>query len=103
MPITTTVTYTRPSTSVSFYPSIRNSAVWNYITETYIDTGKIISTSATVSDDGLTKTLVTIFDSEQSRNQLVNDTIIQSSQFIIGRDRYHTAADILVNITYQST
>lgn len=103
MPISRTVTYTRPSTSVSFYPPIRNSVIWNYITETYIDTGKIISNSDSFSPDGLTRTSVTIFDSEQSRDQYVNDTTVQSSKFVTNRRIYHDKTDILVNIVDQST
>ena len=90
MPITRTVTTTRPNTSVNFWPATRHSPIWKYITETYIDTGKVIWNTTSLSDDGLTKTSVKVFDTEQSRDHYDSDDTMRLNGFFTNRSQYNS-------------
>lgn len=103
MPITRTVTATRPNTSVNFWPEVQHSSIWKYITETYIDTGKVIWNTTSLSDDGLTRTSVKVFDTEQSLDQYISDDTIHSSRFVQGRELYNSDQGIVIDVVDQST
>jgi|688.fasta_scaffold10038_4 hypothetical protein len=58
-----------------------------YVNETYHQTGKIISSDSELDEDQLILTKVVVWDSEESRNEFVNDPNIKSE--FIPRKEYH--------------
>jgi hypothetical protein len=70
---------TRPNTTVEFF-AIRNfpdplGEFKQYMDTTYMSTGKLIDSDETISEDGLTKTIVTTWVDEAAATQWVNDPI----------------------------
>jgi hypothetical protein len=47
-----------------------------HVDETYHSSGKIISSTAELDEDGLVLTKVVEWDSEESRNEFINDPIV---------------------------
>lgn len=74
-----TGTQTRPNTQTNFLTSaseIIGSAVYAYIRENYIVTGKIISHEVTTSEDQLTMTSVRLWATESNFDEFMADTYI---------------------------
>ena len=83
---------TRPSTSVNF-PEI--SATFIGLAIDYDKAGKRKVKSKTISADGLKQTIVTIFDSESSRFDWVENSTIQTE--LNARDIYCIENDIVIS------
>ena len=83
---------TRPSTSVDF-PEI--SATFIGLAMDYDEAGKRFVKSKTISADGLKQTIVTIFDSESSRFDWVENSTIQKE--LNARDIYCIENDIVIS------
>jgi hypothetical protein len=69
--------HTRPSTDISFfYPKdIATLEFKKYFLDTYITTGKSIVIEHSHSDDNLTMTSTSMWDSVDSFNQFINDPV----------------------------
>jgi hypothetical protein len=63
--------FRRPSTDVEFFPI--NESIGFYVEQNYGDTGKLLTRSTYLSDDMLTLTNETVFDSEESYNEWRTD------------------------------
>lgn len=74
-----TRTQVRPNTSVEFFGQ-DNSAIapetGTYIRETYVITGKQVNVERSVSEDGLTLTIQTMYQSEEVFNEYRNDQFV---------------------------
>ena len=74
-----TRTQVRPNTSVEFFgqdnPAIAPEAI-TYMRENFIITGKQVNNDRTVSEDGLTLTVNTIWQSEEVFNEYRNDQFV---------------------------
>ena len=71
-----TKTWTRPNTTVKFHkPDSEFSA---YIKQTYVDTGKRVYRSKTLSEDGLTLTLITVWRDLAAHDEFVADSMVQA-------------------------
>jgi|688.fasta_scaffold657285_2 hypothetical protein len=73
----------RPNTSVEFfsikdYPQIQE-VFKQYMYQTYMSTGKLLASDETISEDGLTKTVVTWWLDEQSANEWTADPICSAN------------------------
>ena len=76
--IITNLISTRLSTDSSFLPEdwVDGLQEYNsYIKATYIDTGKILSRKQTISEDGLTRTVVTVWVNDEERLKYLEDPI----------------------------
>jgi hypothetical protein len=76
--IITNLISTRLSTDSSFLPEdwVDGLKEYNsYIKATYIDTGKILSRNQTISEDGLTRTVVTVWVNDEERLKYLEDPI----------------------------
>jgi hypothetical protein len=67
----------RPNTSVEFFairsfPQLQE-VFKQYMYATYMSTGKLIDSTETISEDGLTKTVVTTWLNEEAANEWNND------------------------------
>ena len=91
MSIKNTIVFTRPSTSVDF-PEL--TAEFIGVATEYDLAGKRDLKSKTISADGLKQTVVTIFDSEASRFDWVENSTIQSALNV--RDMYCIENDIVI-------
>ena len=85
---------TRPSTSVDF-PEL--TAEFRVVAVEYDLAGKRDLKSNIISADGLTQTVVSIFDSEASRFDWVENSTIQSALNV--RDMYCIENDIVISQT----
>ena len=94
MSIKNTIVFTRPSTSVDF-PEL--TAEFIGVATEYDLAGKRDLKSNIISADGLTQTVVTIFDSEESRFDWVENSTIQSALNV--RDMYCIENDIVISQT----
>jgi hypothetical protein len=74
----------RPNTDVDFFA--RSSDHRAYVTETYEDTGKT-SFTISLSEDGLTKTKVKLFDNKDSYDEMIADETIIALKAL--RDAYN--------------
>lgn len=78
---------TRPNLVMPFkaeFPDMPNGQYRQYVKTTYLDTGKMLSTSENVSEDLLTLTFNTVFPAEQERVAYINDPIVKKYfEFII--------------------
>jgi len=92
MSIKNTIVFTRRSTSVDF-PEL--TAEFIGVAVEYDLAGKRILTSNIISADGLTQTIVTIFDSEASRFDFIENSTIQSALNV--RDMYCIENDISIS------
>ena len=91
---------TRPNTSVQFWqgqndPSM-NDEFRNYFYETYVLTGKFISVTPSVSEDGLELTNTTIWNSEADYNEHQADPVCQEG--VIGKAEAHLAANGIASV-----
>lgn len=88
----------RPSTLVEFFPI--NESIGFHVETTFGDTGKLIQRSAYLSDDLLTLTNESIFDSEQSYFEFQNDAELLA-YFALRRqwNRDHGIIDIEKTVT----
>ena len=71
------ITYTRPNTGVPW--AMLDNSCKDHIVSTYEDTGKSVSFTSVLSEDGLTLTRTRTFDSEASFNEWRNDSVIQNT------------------------
>ena len=73
---------TRPDTNVQFWTVQTDPAVTdefrNYFYENYVLTGKFISTMSEISNDGLSMTMIAIWNSESDYTDSTNDPAIQA-------------------------
>jgi hypothetical protein len=88
----TRVTYTRTSTDSDWYVA-RETDFNSYLQSQYIDTGKIISSTFTDSDDGLTRTILFEWDSESSLAEFNADSTV-ISDYINPRTLYFVEHNI---------
>ena len=58
-----------------------------HVNEVYHNTGKIVSSTADLDEDQLVLTKVVVWDSEESRNEFINDPIIKAE--FTPRQAYH--------------
>ena len=79
---TVKVKYTRPNTDVAFYKAAANTYLnnsdQNHQTSTYKDTGKLISTSASLSDNELEIIKTFVYKDEASKDEHLSDSVIQT-------------------------
>ena len=92
MSIKNTIVFTRPSTSVDF-PVITDA--FRVVAVELDLAGKRVLKSNIISEDGLSQTVVTIFDSEASRFDFVENSTIQSALNV--RDMYCIENDISIS------
>ena len=69
----------RPNTTVEFYSpensvNIRQDMKYHLFT-TYIQTGKQVDVTKTLSEDGLTQTITFLWDSVESKTEFTNDPV----------------------------
>ena len=76
---------TRPNTSVEFWQGANDPAMTdefrNYFYETYVLTGKFISASPAVSENGLELTNTLIWNSQADFDECKNDPVCQEGLF----------------------
>jgi len=97
---TINIHHTRPNTNVEFYKdpehsslSYLNASDQSHVTSTYRDTGRLVSTSHSLSENGLELTKTFVYRDEPSKNAYVNDSIIQA--WLSARDVYNTSNNII--------
>tara|TARA_Y100001938_G_C8098518_1_gene439871 strand:- start:3695 stop:3994 length:300 start_codon:yes stop_codon:yes gene_type:complete len=78
------ITYTRPNTGVAWTITPNNCET--HIINTYEDTGKSVSFTKVLSEDGLTLTKTRTFDSESSLNEWRNDSVLATATNSITSD-----------------
>ena len=71
------ITYTRPNTGVAWTITPNNCET--HIINTYEDTGKSVSFTKVLSEDGLTLTKTRTFNSEDSLNEWRNDSVLRNT------------------------
>lgn len=79
--IVSTVTVTRPNTSVDFktiYPAMPNGQFSDYLKANYLDTGKILSRTESVSDDNLKLIITTVWKDDAARSEHQNDSVVKA-------------------------
>lgn len=86
-----TKTIVRPNTGVNFFsaPEAIADAVKGHVKTTYMDTGKLISTTNSTSEDGLTLTNVTIWQNLAALQEFRSDSVIVNG-WISVKDAYNT-------------
>ena len=77
-------TYTRPNTGVPW--AMLDNSCKDHIVRTYEDTGKSVSFTKVLSEDGLTLTKTRTFDSESSLNEWRNDSVLATATSSITSD-----------------
>ncbi len=92
MSIKNTIIFTRPSASVDF-PETTDA--FKAVCADYYGEGKRVLESNTISTDGLSQTVITIFDSENSRFDFIENATIQSA--LNTRDMYCIENDITIS------
>ena len=94
------IKHTRPNTGVDWYrvesDSYLSYSDISHVESTYRDTNKLVSTSQSLSENGLELTKTFVFDNEDSRNAFLNDSRIQA--WISARNTYHTSNSITIEI-----
>ena len=98
MAIKNTIVFTRPSTSVEF-PEL--TAEFVAVCADYHGEGKRVLDSKTISVDGLSQTVITIFDSENSRFDFIENATVQSA--LNTRDMYCIENDITISQSVEET
>lgn len=91
MPITVTTVQTRPDTTAPFWGF--NQATSEYLQNTFRATGKVLDSSLTDSEDGLTRTIVRTFVNKPAFDEWKADPV--RLEALTGRGAYET--------TYQHT
>jgi len=71
-----TKTWIRPNTSVKFHKA--NAEYSAYIKTAYVDTGKRVFISKTLSEDKLTLTLITVWRDLAAHDEFVADVMVQA-------------------------
>lgn len=75
MSIRVTKTFVRPNTETAFYRPVQ--AYRSYVDSTYVEPGLRLSQSATLSDDQLTRTIVSEWKDQASYDQFLADPVCQ--------------------------
>ena len=87
---------TRPNTGVDWYKagsdSFMNDDDMNYVVSTYKDTNKLVSSSSSLSENGLELTKTFVFDNEDSKNAWNADSRVQT--WVSARNAYDTSNNI---------
>ncbi len=92
MTVRTTKTFTRPSTTVAWYAFPK--VVRDHIQTTYTDPGLRVSRAVTTTEDGLTRTIETIWKDRESLDTYLQDALCK--QMFRQRRAYNKAAGITV-------
>lgn len=98
MSITTSITFTRPSTDVEFFGSALHTGTPNSeFVEQYTAAGKILSSEITFSEDRLSRTVTRTFVDEAAVEEFKNDPA--RTAYLTARNEYNAANGIefLVN------
>lgn len=92
-----TRSYTRPSTSVSWWYEVTlavpKSTFHNRMATEYYATGKVISENSSLSPDGLTHTWTGVFDNETSFNEYDVDSVLNTYWAV--KDDYNLSVNII--------
>jgi hypothetical protein len=86
----------RPNTSVEFFGQDQANMTpeaMAHIRETYVITGKQVNVERSVSEDGLTLTIQTIYQSEEAFEEYKNDQVVIDNLFTVS-SAYCTANGI---------
>lgn len=78
--VTSKLVVTRPTISVPFkadFPDLPGSQYSQYIKDTYIKTGKMLSSSESISEDLLTLTVNVVWKNDEERVAYRNDPIVE--------------------------
>lgn len=98
----TVKTQTRPNLNVPFFDVGNSTEIAEstklYYVDTYINTGKVISQNATVSEDGLVKSNTMIWRSQEDFDAFRNDEQIQTGMMSITA-AYNTTNGITSELT----
>tara|TARA_Y100000310_G_C20386557_1_gene670711 strand:- start:97 stop:423 length:327 start_codon:yes stop_codon:yes gene_type:complete len=92
------VKHTRPNTGVNFYKDSSGGGKYmspsakTHVKNTYVDTGKRISFTTSLSGNQLELTKTYVFSNETAKNEYVNDSVIQS--WLSDCNTYNTANGI---------
>ena len=97
---TVKIKQTRPNTDVEFYSVTESSYMSDsdvsYVESTYRDTEKLVSTSASLSDNQLELTKTLVYKDEASKDEHISDSVTQD--FVGDMIEYNTTNNILVAI-----
>jgi hypothetical protein len=85
----------RPNTGVAWYST--SDGFKSYVTTNFTDRGTRTSTSKSVSDDGLTQTIVTSYPNEAAWNTFKTDLEVVNA--FNTRKTYYTDNNITITIT----
>ena len=85
----------RPNTGVAWYST--SDGFKSYVTTNFTDRGTRTSTSKSVSDDGLTQTIVTSYPNEAAYNDFKGDSAVGNA--FNTRKTYYTDNNITNTIT----
>ena len=69
-----TRTSTRPNTDIPFFSPEKSFN--DYFVKTYVETGKVTRAETTLSEDGLTKTVVNLYSSEADMIEARDDAVV---------------------------
>jgi hypothetical protein len=98
---------TRPSLSADFrsdFPDMPNGQYRRYVKETYQDTGKMLSTSESLTEDLLTLTFNTIWKNDAERVAYINDPIVKKYfEFIVAYRKNNNMIMDWINREYNGT
>jgi hypothetical protein len=78
--VVTKAVITRPGIQYPFkadWPEMPEGGYKQYIKQTYVDTGKILSTSDSISEDSLTLTSTNVWVNEAERTAFMNDPVVK--------------------------
>lgn len=88
--IKATVNETRTSAETQFFAM--SPAELQYRNDKFVKTGKVLFTKTELSDDNLTRKLITIFLNEETRLEYRNDPVI--SDFRLRKKQYNTSNNV---------
>jgi len=94
--ITATVNETRTSTETQFFGM--SPAELQYRKDKFVKTGKLLFTKMELSEDKLTRKLITIFLNEETRLEYRNDPVI--SDFRFRKKQYNKANKIFSDFAF---
>lgn len=96
-----TIKFTRPTTDIEFYTLKQSTEIppelKKYFASTYVFSGKLITTDWTYSDDNLSATVMTIWNTKADFEEYVNDARMVSEYFP-NRTAYHTENGITMEM-----
>lgn len=95
--ITATVNETRTSTETQFFAM--SPAELEYRNQNFVKTGKILFTKMELSEDKLTRKLVTIFLNEESRLEYRNDPVV--TDFRMRKKEYNKKNNITSDFAFE--